>query len=98
MNKQLEDAIRLIEEAGGFVMFQGDIEDHDTPLTEAQIEAMEVENRKAVDDYLERKNEAFRRFDKLLGSKNFSYGKVEDICFEEGIDMDEIENWIHSQY
>lgn len=97
MTEELKAAINLIEEAGGFVMMQTSI-DEEIPLTEAQMDAIEEEQNQAFDDYQERRREAYKRFDKLLGSENFSYNRVEEICFEEGIDMDDIENYIHEHY
>ena len=91
MKSELENAIRVIEEAGGFVMMQ---EVNDLALLSDEDVQLEVDHKA----YESRKKDAFDDFDKALGSKNFSYGMVEDICYENGIDMDDIEEYIHGHY
>lgn len=92
-NITLEDAIAVVEAAGGFVM----LEDMNFE-TEQELEERQTKEKDRFNEYLDRKKQAFKEFDQLLGRKDFSFSKVEDICYENGIDMDDIEEWIHSQY
>ena len=89
--KKLDEAIKTVEKAGGIIMMPSD---PDLP----EISDEDVENAARKREYEERKQEAFEEFDKALGSKNFNYGTVEDICYENGIDMDDIEEYIHGHY
>lgn len=104
MKKDLIDAINSIEEAGGFVMFPEDsaeernIRQQTHILEQKKLQEEEALEAEIKNDYEQRKDDAFKDFDKLLGSKNFSYGRVEDICFENGIDMDDIEEYINGCY
>lgn len=102
MTKELEDAIRLIEEAGGIVMMQGDLTDHEQPLTERQLIDMEAEEQAKLTAWQrsrdEDRNEAFSEMTKQLNKGKLTYSMAENICFENGMDADEIENWIHSHY
>jgi hypothetical protein len=98
MKKELADAIKLIEDAGGFVMMQGDLEDQVAPMTESRLEELEAEQRKHFEEYQQRKRECFKEFDELLGRKDFSFSKVEDLCYEHGMDLDDIEEYIHGHY
>ena len=101
MDSKLQKAIDLIEEAGGIVMMQS-TEETELMMREAElieqtaIKQAEEANHKA--EYESRKADAFEEFDELLGSKNFSINAVDDICYENGIDMDDIEEYIFSHY
>jgi len=90
---ELEKAIAIVEKAGGFVY----MEDLDFE-TEEEIQRASAEAQEELNDYLDRKKQAFKKFDQALGSKNFNYGMAEDICYQNGIDMDDLEEWIHAQY
>lgn len=98
MNSELDKAINIVEEAGGIVIMQGDDELDQVMARESSQLNTEIENRKMKADYEERKEEAFKEFDAALGSKNFNFGTVEDICYENGIDLDDIEEYIYRYY
>lgn len=91
MDKKLENAIHLIEEMGGVILMQ---DNQDLPVLtdddiQLSIDRKELEKRKEA---------AFDKFDKMLGSKNFSYQGVEDMMHEHGLEMDYIEEYIHEMY
>lgn len=91
MNKKLENAIQLIEEMGGVVLMQ---DNQDLPdLTDDDIQ-LSIDRK----EFEKRKEAAFDEFDKMLGSKNFSYQAVEDMMFGHGLEMDYIEEYIHGMY
>ena len=91
MNKKLENAIQLIEEMGGVVLMQ---DNQDLPdLTDDDIQ-LSIDR----EEFEKRKEAAFDEFDKMLGSKNFSYNAVEDMMHEHGLEMDYIEEHIHGLY
>jgi len=101
---KLKEAIDIVENAGGFVMFPESDQDElkirtETLKAENKViedeEAIEAENKR---EYEERKQNAFEEFDKLLGSKNFSVSAVDDICYENGIDLDDIEEYIFNHF
>jgi ATP-dependent Clp protease ATP-binding subunit ClpA len=101
MDTKLQKAIDLIEEAGGIVMMQS-TEETEAMMREAElIESTakeQAENDQYKREYESRKADAFEEFDELLGSKNFSMNAVDDICYGNGIDMDDIEEYINSHY
>lgn len=97
----INKAIEVIESAGGFVMFpeteeeQNEIIKHANNLQDIEEETARKRFQK---EYEERKAQAFLEFDELLGKKDFNINAVDDICYENGIDMDDIEDWIFSHY
>lgn len=103
-DNKLNEAIDMIENAGGFVMFPETDKDERNIRSQTFIEENRImddidkEEEKYKNDYEERKNDAFEEFDEALKQKNFSYSDVEDICYENGIDMDDIEDYIFSHY
>jgi len=101
MEKKLQQAIDLIEEAGGIVMMQS-MEEQEAIARESdlldQTAQEQLANEKYKKEYEDRKTNAFEEFDELLGSKNFSVNAVDDICYENGIDLDDIEEYIFSHY
>lgn len=90
-SKKLEKAIEEIQDAGGVVMMP---DDQDLPVLSNE----EVQRSIDKDELEERKEAAFDEFDKMLGSKNFSYNAVEDMMHEHGLEMDYIEEHIHGLY
>lgn len=90
MDKNLQKAIDIVEQAGGFVMFSDE-------------QLQEIESTSIVDDdYLERKKNAFKELDHIFyGSikrgKEPSMAEMEDALLENGIDMDELEDWLLNQ-
>jgi hypothetical protein len=86
MDQELQKAIDVIENAGGFVMLSDD-------------EISYIESRYEVDsDYAKRKKEAFKEATHALHhNRSLSFTDIEDIMSENGMDMDEIEDWIESQ-
>lgn len=103
-DNKLNEAIDMIENAGGFVMFPETDKDERNIRNQTFIEENRImddidkEEEKYKNNYEERKNYAFEEFDEALKQKNFSYRDVEDICYENGIDMDDIEDYIFSHY
>lgn len=101
INCTINEAIEVIEAAGGFVMFPETEEEQSEIITHAlklqDIEDLEAKKR-FQKEYEERKTQAFEEFDELLGKPNFSINAVDDICYANGIDMDDIEEWINSHY
>ena len=97
----INEAIEVIEAAGGFVMFPETEEEQSEIIKHAnQLQDIEEESarKRFQKDYEERRAQAFEEFDELLGSKNFDINAVDDICYSNGIDMDDIEDWIFSHY
>jgi hypothetical protein len=62
------------------------------------LNTKQAEEAKYKAEYESRKADAFEEFDEALGSKNFSMNMVDDICYENGIDLDDIEEYIFSHY
>lgn len=92
MKKQkIQDAIDIIENAGGIVMMP---DDQDLP----EISEDDVLNEQHKREFQERKQQACDEFDELLGSENFSFQAVEEICYANGVEMDYIEEHIHNMY
>lgn len=91
--EELNKAIQVIEEAGGFVMMNDDESDVSHLVTD-----QEVENEVYKKEYEERKNECFEEFQKMLGSKDFSMSKVDDLLYSHGVDLDDLEDFIHASY
>ena len=98
IDKNLKKAIGIVEDAGGIVMLQETEEEQALIARESDIIDQAVEEDFYVKEYQERKDQAFKEFDDLLGSKNFSVNAVDDICHENGIEMDDIEKYIHGHY
>ena len=101
INCTINEAIAVIEAAGGFVMFPETEEEQNEIIKHANnLQDIEEESARRIfqKEYEERKTQAFQEFDELLGSKNFNINAVDDICYENGIDMDDIEEWINSHY
>lgn len=107
MDQELAKAAKVIEEAGGFVMFPEDSQEernirkqtHEIELKqEAQEKAEEEENE---NDFEKRKKEAFkemnREFYRTKGPMLTTMSDLEDILLENGVDMDYLEEWIESQ-
>jgi uncharacterized protein YggL (DUF469 family) len=109
----LEQAIKIIEEAGGFVMMQGDLEQQDAPLTEARMDEIEAEEKQRIEEFQEKRRECHKElsyaFDKAIrndmklgeGQQLGAFGMyemLENVCLDNGCDLDEIEDWIHSQF
>jgi hypothetical protein len=59
MTKEIENAIRLIEEAGGFVMMQGILENEhiekNQTFTEQQLMELEHQDQERLREYQQRK-------------------------------------------
>ena len=91
-DKKLQEAIQVIEEAGGFVMM-----DQDESDVSHLVSDDEVKNQMHKKDYEERKQMAFDDFDEAIKKKNCSFTMMEDICFENGVDLDDLEDWLLSQ-
>jgi len=87
-------AVEFIEAHGGIVFDQN--ENNETILK--KIEQNIEEDSKSIEEYEKRKEDAFEEFNKLLGSKNFSYSAVEDLMHGHGIEMDDLEEYIHNYY
>jgi len=104
MKKDLTDAISSIEEAGGFVMFPEDsaeernIRQQTHILEQKKLQEEEALEAEIKSDYEQRKKEAFKDFDKMLGKPGFSFNGVSDLCYEHGIDLDDIEEYINGYY
>jgi len=102
--EDLHKAIETIENAGGFVMMPEDSEEQRRIRKEtfALEQKKEAEEQAIIDegkaDFESRKKDAFREAtDALYHKKNLSYGDIDDIFFENGIEPDYIEDWIESQ-
>lgn len=74
---------------------QSEIITHALKLQDIEEESV---RKKFQKEYEERKAQAFEEFDELLGSKDFNINVVDDICYENGIDMDDIEDYIFSHF
>lgn len=109
----LEQAIRVIEEAGGFVMMQGDLEQQEAPLTEARMDQIEAEEKERLEEFQKRRRSCHDAlsdaFDDMI-KKDMKAGEgqrmgmlsmmdvLEEVCLGEGCDLDEIEEWLHSRF
>lgn len=101
MDNKLQKAIDLIEEAGGIVMMQSTEETEvmareSELLQQTAIEQNEKAKNKA--DYESRKVDAFEELNKALGSPNFSFVGIDNICYRNGIDLDDIEEYMFSHF
>ncbi len=96
MNEKLKEAINVVENAGGIVMMQESMEEHELLLRESAKIDQEIEKSKYKTEYEERKNDAFEELENALGKKNFSFQKAEDILYENGLDLDDMEEWLLS--
>ena len=94
-NEELKKAIEVVENAGGFVMMQGDLEEEIAPMSDARLKELEAREQESINDYNERKEECFEDFQKMLGRKDFSIAKVDDLLFKHGLDLDDLEDFIH---
>jgi hypothetical protein len=100
MEKNLDDAIRVVEGAGGFVMLPEDANQErqvrqETHNLEKEQINLEI-NFKS--DFDERKAEAFSEATHALNTKkDLSFQDIDDIFYDNGIEMDYIEDWIESQ-
>lgn len=92
-DKKLEKAIRTVEEAGGFVMLNNDESDVSHLVSDE-----EVEKEMYKKEYEERKNECFDEFQEMLGSKDFSFNGVDNLLYSYGLDLDDLEDFIHNSY
>ena len=101
MSKDLDDAIRTIEDAGGFVMLPDDEKSQREARqavfdAERKVEQAEIDEGKA--DFESRKKDAFKEATHALyHKKTLSFEDIDDIFFENGIEPDYIEDWIESQ-
>lgn len=104
MNPELDKAIKVIEDNGGFVMLpeteaeQREVRKETLSLEKKREEDIQAEIDESKADYESRKKDAFEEFDRALGSKKFSMNMVDDICYKNGIDLDDIEEYIHGHY
>lgn len=94
-NKKLEEAIKIVEEAGGFVMIADHAAPEEAPITESQLDAWESDLEEQKREFELRKEEAREDFHKMLGSKNCSYSSVEDMMLSHGLEMDYIEEFLY---
>jgi dephospho-CoA kinase len=98
MNQELRNAIKLIEDNGGIVIMQ---ELLDNPELNELIQR-EAEEKAELEKFQEARREQLKNlaedFDEMLGSKNFSFEGVENLCHYHGCDLDDIEDLIHSYY
>jgi hypothetical protein len=99
MTDELKNAIRLVEEAGGIVMIQGD---HDDMPEYNDIIQKEAEERVALEEFQKKRQESLKdmaeEFDSMLGAKNFSFEAVESMVHGHGLDIDDLEDLIHERY
>lgn len=100
MNRELKNAIKLIEDNGGIVMLQ-QMEDEDMmdyseiidreAQEKADLEKWQAERKQKLSDMKD-------DFDQMLGNKNFSISAVEDMVHSHGCDLDDLEDLIHGYY
>lgn len=92
MNKEqlekLKEAISVIENAGGIVLI-------DEEKIEAEIE--DKEQQQWLKEYTRNRKEAKKDFAEMI-EKGSSLNSIEDMVLSHGIDLDEIENFIHEMY
>lgn len=107
MDQELDKAIKIVEDRGGFVMLpESESEERDIRKVTHQLheeklkelEAVEAENES---DFQKRKKEAFREmnreFYKKKGPGITTMTDLEDILLDNGVDLDYLEEWIESQ-
>lgn len=92
--EKLEEAIKIIEEAGGFVFMADTNMPEEIPLTESQIEAWEADLEDQKRQFESTKEEARKDFYHMVGSKNCSYTDVESMMLSHGLEMDYIEEFL----
>jgi hypothetical protein len=107
MDQELAKAAKVIEEAGGFVMFPENSQEerdirkqtHNLELQKEAEEKAEIEENE--NDFEKRKKEAFkemnREFYRTKGPMLTTMSDLEDILLDNGVDMDYLEEWIESQ-
>ncbi len=89
--KVYDVAVEFIESHGGIVL-----NPHETDLSiMTKIEMMIEDDSSDQEEFEQRKEDAWKKFNKMLGSKNFSYSAVEDMMLGHGLEMDYIEDFIH---
>jgi len=101
MDDKLQQAIDLIEEAGGIVLMQSTEETEMMAREAAMLEKTaeeQIREAESKKDYEERKANAFEEFEEELGSPGFCFNGVDDLCYRNGIDLDDIEEYIFSHY
>jgi hypothetical protein len=116
MDAKLKEAIEIIENFGGFVLFPEDHEEEkqirqQTFDMEREIDIQNEERRmldvqealNSRNEYLQNKKKAFRDMRKLFHEPRFiaqstlkSYEELEDILLENGLDLDNMEDFIES--
>ena len=86
--KQLKEAISLIEKAGGVVII-------DEEKIESEIELKE--ENEWIKLYAKQKEEAKKDFHEMLESGSSVFA-IEEMILSHGLDLDELENFIHECY
>jgi len=107
MDQELNKAIKIVEDRGGFVMLpENESEERDMRKVTHAMELQKDEKEQAeIDeskmDFESRKRSAFREMNREFydTKKTFltTMTDLEDILLENGIDMDYLEEWLESQ-
>lgn len=111
MEQKLKEAIEIVENFGGFVMFpESSEEEREIRQRTFEMERemdLKAEQKKLDDarealearnDFLSRKEQAFKEAtDALYNRKSLSFQDIDDIFYENGIEPDYIEDWLESQ-
>jgi len=99
---ELEKAIEVIEQAGGFVMMADDFDERNRDEYLQDLEKQEKAQQEQLIAWQNERKESLEEmqkdFAKMLGSKNFSFTAVEDMVHGYGCDMDDLEDLIHNYY
>lgn len=105
MNKdfsKLFDAVQLIEQSGGFAMLPDEVENEMNKFRIEDLKKQKAELKAEQKEYANRLRSAYRGATKVMNEQikdeRFSFEEIENAFLDEGIDLDEIENWIHSFY
>ena len=110
MDQELDKAIKIVEDRGGFVMLpeceseERDIRKVTHQLNEEKLKELEREEAENLSDIEKRKKTAFHDMNEVFTEPLFmakgiisQMNDLEDILLENGLESDYLEDWIESQ-
>lgn len=97
----LSEAIKIVEEYGGIVL----LEEYDnTELQQRvykdleEIHEKEQKEQQRLAELQKSRRLAFEEFQEALGQENFVFETAANICYNHGLDLDDLEDMIHKYY
>jgi hypothetical protein len=100
-SKELEAAVKLIEDHGGIVMLP-DTGMQEYEETQELLKQKEIEEQKELESWQKERAKTLKSmqkdFDQMIGDPCNTMTDIEDMIHGHGCDLDDLEELIHSYY